>query len=161
MESNFNRGSIFNMWGSLYNDSSRKRSLFNIEKWIQTVEKWPPVILQRWKMKFIMNAWTAYNERLKSSFRKFNFMVDTEILFNNIKPASHECYMTFWPLTSCCDFLTDKISHYFHDLDAEHDLHRITSGFHGAFATGVACQQGTLTPHPTDPTPNTWFRSPF
>ena len=26
------------------------------------------------------------------------------------------------------------------------------SGFHGAFATGVACQQGTLT------TPDTWFR---
>ena len=28
----------------------------------------------------------------------------------------------------------------------------IMSGFHGAFATGVACQQGTLT------TPDTWFR---
>ena len=26
------------------------------------------------------------------------------------------------------------------------------SGFHGAFATGVACQQGTLT------LPDTWFR---
>ena len=29
------------------------------------------------------------------------------------------------------------------------------SGFHGAFATGVACQQGTLT------LPDTWFRPPF
>ena len=29
------------------------------------------------------------------------------------------------------------------------------SGFHGAFATGVASQQGTLTP------PDTWFRPPF
>ena len=29
------------------------------------------------------------------------------------------------------------------------------SGFHGAFATGVACQQETLT------LPNTWFRPPF
>ena len=29
----------------------------------------------------------------------------------------------------------------------------IMSGFHGAFATGVACQQGTLT--------DTWFRPPF
>ena len=31
----------------------------------------------------------------------------------------------------------------------------IESGFHGAFATGVACQQGTLT------LPDTWFRPPF
>ena len=29
------------------------------------------------------------------------------------------------------------------------------SGFHGAFATGVACQQGTLT------LPDTWFRPPL
>ena len=32
-------------------------------------------------------------ERLKSSFRKF--MVDTGILFSNMKFSSHECYMTF------------------------------------------------------------------
>ena len=31
----------------------------------------------------------------------------------------------------------------------------IMSGFHGAFATGVACQQGTLT------LPDTWFRPPL
>ena len=31
----------------------------------------------------------------------------------------------------------------------------IMSGFNGAFATGVACQQGTLT------LPDTWFRPPF
>ena len=31
----------------------------------------------------------------------------------------------------------------------------IMSGFHGSFATGVACQQGTLT------TPDTWFRPLF
>ena len=31
----------------------------------------------------------------------------------------------------------------------------IMSGFHGVFATGVACQQGTLT------LPDTWFRPPF
>ena len=34
-------------------------------------------------------------------------------------------------------------------------LHRITSGFHGAFAMGVAYQQGTLT------LPDTWFRPPI
>ena len=31
----------------------------------------------------------------------------------------------------------------------------IMSGFHGAFATDVACQQGTLT------LPDTWFRPPY
>ena len=31
----------------------------------------------------------------------------------------------------------------------------ISSGFHGAFATGVACQQGMLT------LPDTWFRPPL
>ena len=62
--------------------------------------------------------------------------------------------MTFWPLTNS-DFPTDQIFHQFHDLYTELDLHRIMSGFHGAFATGVASQQGTLT------LPDTWFRPQF
>ena len=62
--------------------------------------------------------------------------------------------MTFWPLTNS-DISTNQTFHQFHDLDTDFDLHRITSGFHGAFATGVACQQGTLT------TPDTWFRPLF
>ena len=62
--------------------------------------------------------------------------------------------MTFWPLTNS-DLPTNQTFHQFHDLNTELDLHRIMSGFHGAFATGVASQQGTLTP--TD----TWFRPPF
>ena len=33
----------------------------------------------------------------------------------------------------------------FHDLNTELDRQLITSGFYGAFATGMACQQGTLT----------------
>ena len=40
-------------------------------------------------------------------------------------------------------------------INIQLDLHRIMSGFHGAFATGVASQQGTLT------LPDTWFRLPF
>ena len=62
--------------------------------------------------------------------------------------------MTFWPLTNS-DYPTNQTFHQFHNLDTDFDLHRITSGFHGAFATGVACQQGTLT------LPDTWFRPPF
>ena len=62
--------------------------------------------------------------------------------------------MTFWPLANS-DFPTDQTFHQFHDLYTEFDLHRIMSGFHGAFATGVASQQGTLT------LPDTWFRPPF
>ena len=44
-----------------------------------------------------------------------------------------------------------RLSTNFHDLYTELDLHRIMSGFHGAFATGVPSQQGTLT------LPDTWF----
>ena len=62
--------------------------------------------------------------------------------------------MTFWSLTNS-DFPTNQTFHQFHDLDTELDRHRIMSGFHGAFATGVASQQGTLT------LPDTWFRPPF
>ena len=62
--------------------------------------------------------------------------------------------MTFWPLTNS-DLPTNQTFHQFHDLYTELDLHRIMSSFHGAFATGVASQQGTLT------LPDTWFRPPF
>ena len=83
-------------------------------------------------------------ERLKSSFSG-RFIVNTGILFSNMKYPSHECSMTLRPSTSYINFPTDQIFHQFHDLDTEFDLRRITSGFHGAFATDVACQQGTLT----------------
>ena len=63
-------------------------------------------------------------------------------------------FFLFWPLTNS-DFPTDQTFHQFHDLYTELDLHRIMSGFHGAFATGVASQQGTLT------LPDTWFRPSF
>ena len=62
--------------------------------------------------------------------------------------------MTFWPLTNS-DFPTDQNFHQCLDLYTELDLHRIMSGSHGAFATGLASQQGTLT------LPDTWFRHPF
>ena len=58
-------------------------------------------------------------------------------------------------MTSYSDFSTDQTFHRYHDLDTVLDLHRIKSGFHGAFATGAACQQGTLI------LPDTWFRPPF
>ena len=50
---------------------------------------------------------------------------------------------------------TDKTFHQFHDPDTELDLHRIMGGFYGAFATVLACQQGTLS------LLDTWFRLPF
>ena len=63
--------------------------------------------------------------------------------------------MTFWPLTNS-DFPTDQIFHQFHDLYTELDFHRIMSGFHGAFATGVGSQQERLpfrTPGSVPPPP--------
>ena len=82
-------------------------------------------------------------------------MVVKEILFRNMKSPSHECIMTFLSLTSNSDFPTDQTFHHFHDLDTDLNLHRITSGFHGAFASRVACQQEMLS------LPDTWFCPPF
>ena len=72
----------------------------------------------------------------------YRHLVDMGILFSNMNYPYHECLMTFWPLTNS-DFSSNQTFHQFHYLDTELDLHRIMSGFHGAFATGVACQQGT------------------
>ena len=55
------------------------------------------------------------------------------------------------PLWRACSFLT---LHRFDDRTKLY-LHRIKRGFHGAFATGVACKQGALT------LPDTWFRPRF
>ena len=84
-------------------------------------------------------SWNAWNRHSGS------FMVDTGILFSNMKSPSQKYYMTFWPLTNS-DFTTDKTFHQFDDLDTELDLYPIMSGFHAAFATSVACQQGMLNP---------------
>ena len=93
-----------------------------------------------------LNAWNRYSRRLR---------VDADILFNNMKSPPHECLLAFWPLTSYSDFPTDQTFHQFQDLDTKLELHRMTSGSHWSFATGVACQQRTLT------LLDTWFRLPF
>ena len=91
-------------------------------------------------------------ERLKSSIRKFygrygdlveQYGVTLSRMVNDILTLDQQ-----W-------LPTDQTFHQFHDLYTELDLHRIMSGFHGAYATGVASQQGTLT------LPDTWFRPPF
>ena len=55
-----------------------------------------------------------------------------------------------------CALIVETVSPTLHRLN---DLPKLTftelRGFHGAFATGVACQQGALT------LPDTWFRPPF
>ena len=66
-------------------------------------------------------SWNNWNRHSGS------FMVDTGILFSNMKSPSHECQMRFWPLTSDSDFTTDQTFIQFHDLDTGIDLHRITS----------------------------------
>ena len=91
-------------------------------------------------------------ECLKSSFRKFygrygdlikQYEVTVSRMLNDILTLTN------------IDFPTDQTFHQFHDLYTELNLHRIMDGFHGAFATGVASQHGTLT------LPDTWFRPPF
>ena len=88
-----------------------------------------------------------------------------KITFWPIQKGSHRIQLIrpFWGLHNLlrpfpANFWTlslDQTFHQFHDLYTELDLHRIMSGFHGAFATGVASQQGTLT------LPDTWFHPPF
>ena len=91
-------------------------------------------------------SWNAWN-RHSGSFR-----VDTGLLFSNVRsPLS-------WMLNGILTI--DQFQWFPNRSDfppifwlfyrAYH--HRITSGFHGAFATGVASQQGTLT------FSDTWFR---
>ena len=58
-------------------------------------------------------------------------MVDTGILFSNSRSSSQ-------------DFPTDQTFHLFRVLDTELDLHQITSGFHGAFATVVHASRERL-----------------
>ena len=82
------------------------------------------------------NAWNLHWE---------SFMVDTGILSNNMKfPLTNvKWHSVTWPYTMTTPYWSDFVPNY-----------RILSGFHGKFATGVACRQGTLTP------PDTWSR-PF
>ena len=93
----------------------------------------------------IDSSWNAWNRHSGS------FMVDTGILFSNMKSPSR-MFNDILTLTSYSDIPTDQTFHQFHDHNIELDFHRYTSGPHGAFATGVACQQGMLTP------PDTLFR---
>ena len=90
-------------------------------------------------------------ERLKSSFRKFygrygdliqqyevflsRMLNDILILDQQWLPNQSDFPPISWPLYRACPS-------------------PIMSGFHGAFATDVACQQGTLT------LSDTWFRPP-
>ena len=91
-------------------------------------------------------------ERLKSSFRKFygrygdliqQYEVSLSRMLNDILILDQQ-----W-LPNQSDF--PPISWPWYRAGPS----PIMSGFHGAFATGVACQQGTLT------LPDTWFRPPF
>ena len=102
---------------------------------------------------FILRVRRLASKLLKIS-QSGSFIVYTGILFSNIMSPSHKCSMKFWPLTKS-DFPTDQTFHLLHDLDTELDHHLLMSGFHEAFAMGVACQQGRLT------LPDTWFRPPL
>ena len=60
-----------------------------------------------------------------------------------------------WNSTSYSDFPIYQTFHQFYDLDTDLDIYQITSGFNGAFASSVACKQGTFT------LPDTLFCLPF
>ena len=75
-----------------------------------------------------------------------SFMVDTGILSNkwSFPLTNVKWHSVTWPYT--------MTTPYWSDFVPNSTFYRILSGFHGTFATDVACQQGTLTP------PDTWSR---
>ena len=84
-----------------------------------------------------------------------------EVVIQEVLWSIREFYLAIWslPLTNVKfiltldlrnEFPTDQTFRQFHNLNIELDFHWITSGFYGAFATGVACHHGTLT------LPDTW-----
>ena len=82
-------------------------------------------------------------ERLKSSFRKFLWSIRGSCWAIWSNPLTNvKWHSDPWPTVTS---LPIRLSTNSHNLYTELDLHRIMSGFHGAFATGVASQQGTLT----------------
>ena len=55
----------------------------------------------------VWNAWNCHSGR---------FIVDTGILFSNIKSPSHECWIIFRTLICYSDFPNDQTFYQFHDL---------------------------------------------
>ena len=83
-------------------------------------------------------------------------MVGTEILPNNMRSPSPECYTTFWMMTTY-KWHPPLIGHHTNfwplliwTLLPNLTFYLIVQGFHRTYATGAACQQRTLTP------PDTW-----
>ena len=99
--------------------------------------------------------------RLSSKLLEHGYLFIQEVVWSIRGPYSAlwslpltniKCHSDPWSVTVTTigpDF------YQFYDIDSVIDLHWITSSFHGAFATGVTCQQGTL------PLPDTWFLPPF
>ena len=97
-----------------------------------------------------LKMWKWWPESAKTSWGQTEWCYKT--LY--IRYPSQECLILFLILDQQW-LLTDQTFHRYHDFDTELDLHRITSGFYGAFATDVACKKGTLI------LSETWFRPLF
>ena len=82
------------------------------------------------------------------------FSYDSKVKFLDFDRDLYIKKLIFLPLT-ISDLSTDQTFHQFDDFGTKLDLHRIMSGYHGALATGMACQQGTLT------LPDTWLRPTY
>ena len=155
--------------GRGWNIATQERKICYVEiEIILLLRNWKFVM---WKLKFIRYVWACSSnkcfilrarrlssklhkqgylvERLELSLRKFynrygdliqQYEGSLSRILNDILTLDQQ-----W-LPSWSDFLP------IHDFDTELDLHGIMSVFHGAFGTGVACQQGTLTPS------DTWLR---
>ena len=75
------------------------------------------------------DAWNRIQEVLWSIRGSYSSI--WSLALTNVKWNSYH-----WPTVTSP---TDQTFHQFQDFGTELDIHRIMSGFHGAFATGVAC----------------------
>ena len=82
-------------------------------------------------------------ESLKSSLRKFNGRYGDLIQKNEVSLSQMANGILTLDQLHWCPYQSNF--NQLHDLVTELDLHRITSGIHGAFATDVACRQGMVT----------------
>ena len=107
------------------------------------------VTLALWILFFLLGY---LGERLRSSFRKFYGRYGDLIQqYKSIPLTNVKRHSDPWPTVTSHQSDFQPISWPWYRAWPS----PIMSGFHGAFATGVVCQQGTLT------LPDTWFRPPI
>ena len=128
------RGSYQTIW----------RSPLTNDKWHSVA--WPNTMTTLYKSGFILICGLfSPNSTFSRIMKVFNRTFPTVVACwqKTLNPPDTSFWACIW---SYCYDIFSRILHQCHDLDPDLDLHQITRGFHWAFATGMTCIQGALTP---------------